>query len=100
MIDEPRSPRQLIAGAADLIVELQEFKISADPSHPINPEICRRAAATLEQFAALEKIVREGRHAFSGMNREGATILDFFNVWLDQERAENAKLRQLAGEKP
>lgn len=79
-------PRELIAHAPELVKELRAFRIATDPSHPIHPEICDRAATALEKFIELGEVMRAGRYAFSNLSDRGATILDFFNVWLDQER--------------
>lgn len=87
------TPRELIAQAPQLIEWLRAYRVSADPSHPVHPEICDCAADTLEKFLELAEVMKAGRYAFSNLNKNGATILDFMDHWLDQERDENAKLR-------
>ena len=82
--------QNLIAETPSLVAEL---RLLASTGGLLSSEACCRVADTLDKFVEFEGIVRAGRHAFSGMNPAGATILDFFNVWLDQAKRDNESLR-------
>lgn len=83
----------LIVSAEETVKELRACKVSADPAFPVHPAICSKAADTLEAFMKLAEVVQAGRYKFSNLNDHGKTILDFFNVWLDQKEDELHKLR-------
>ncbi len=86
-------PRELILNAPILIERLRGYKVSADVNHPVHPDICEEAADCLEKFIELGKVMMAGRHALNNLSAHGATIIDFFNCWLDQALEENNKLK-------
>jgi hypothetical protein len=59
---------------------------------PMTTDIARLRELERERDEARE-LLRLGRHAFDNLNRHGKTILDMFNVWLDQyeDRAKKAE---------
>lgn len=69
-------------------------------------EAARREAETEDEVADLRaenerlgRLLEELRHLkLDNLNRDGKTILDLMNVWLDRERDANLKLRHDAAE--
>lgn len=97
-MSEPREEatrrQDLIRNTPELIRKLREYTVAIPGSPDLHPEICTVAADTLEAYSDLENIVQLGRHNLNDLNEHGKTILDFFNVWLDQARDEATALRR------
>lgn len=49
-------------------------------------DLSRENEELKQKLAAAEAILKNGRYAFNDLNERGKTILDFFNVWLDQSQ--------------